>query len=85
MKTALRDMTAAASIDDIAFQPASVDIWDKKYRLKAKDGTVVDHAMDDTYKRIARALSEVEADEIRELWNEKFLCARLASSSSAPT
>ena len=36
-------------IDAIPFQEASIDIWDKKYRLTAKDGTAIDKSMDDTY------------------------------------
>lgn len=63
------------SITDIPLQPASYDIWDKKYRLKSKDGTVIDQTIDDTYRRVARALAEVEAPEKREEWNEKFLWA----------
>ena len=61
--------------DSIAFQEASLDIWDKKYRLTAKDGTPIDRTMDDTYKRVARALSEVEGPEVREHWYEHFLWA----------
>ena len=61
--------------DSIAFQEASLDIWDKKYRLTAKDGTPIDKTMDDTYKRVARALAEVEREEIREQWYERFLWA----------
>ena len=53
-------------IDAIPFQEASLDIWDKKYRLTAKDGSPVDKSMDDTYKRVARALADVEADDCRE-------------------
>ncbi|HKE46028.1 MAG TPA: adenosylcobalamin-dependent ribonucleoside-diphosphate reductase [Steroidobacteraceae bacterium] len=62
-------------LDSIAFQEASLDIWDKKYRLTAKDGTPIDRTMDDTYKRVARALSEVEGQEVREHWYEQFLWA----------
>src|SRR6201985_538004 len=42
-------------IDAVPFQDASLDIWDKKYRLTAKDGTPIDKTMDDTYQRVARA------------------------------
>ena len=63
------------SVQEIPVQPASVDIWDKKYRLKAKDGTVIDHTVDDTYKRVARALADVEDKKLRETWYEKFLWA----------
>src|ERR1700726_3693928 len=62
-------------IGDISFQEASFDIWDKKYRLTAKDGSPIDNTMDDTYKRVARALADVEADESRERWYESFLWA----------
>jgi ribonucleoside-diphosphate reductase alpha chain len=59
----------------IPFQEASLDIWDKKYRLSAKDGTPIDHTMDDTYQRVARALADVEHAAVREQWYEKFLWA----------
>jgi ribonucleoside-diphosphate reductase alpha chain len=61
--------------DAIPFQEASLDIWDKKYRLTAKDGTAIDETMDDTYKRVARALANVEQDGVREHWYERFLWA----------
>jgi len=59
----------------IPYQEASLDIWDKKYRLTAKDGTPIDCTMDDTYKRVARALADVEKVEVREHWYEEFLWA----------
>ena len=62
-------------IDAVPFQDASLDIWDKKYRLTAKDGTPIDKSMDDTYKRVARALADVEREDIRDHWNERFLWA----------
>ena len=62
-------------VGDISFQEASFDIWDKKYRLTAKDGSPIDNTMDDTYKRVARALADVESEECREQWYESFLWA----------
>jgi len=62
-------------ISTIPFQDASLDIWDKKYRLTAKDGAPIDATMDDTYKRVARALAEVEAPQVRAEWYERFLWA----------
>src|SRR6202795_823344 len=62
-------------IDAVPFQDASLDIWHKKYRLTAKDGTPIDRSMDDTYKRVARALADVEREDIRDYWNERFLWA----------
>jgi ribonucleoside-diphosphate reductase alpha chain len=62
-------------VGEISFQEASFDIWDKKYRLTAKDGSPIDNTMDDTYKRVARALADVETEERREQWYESFLWA----------
>ena len=62
-------------VASITFQEASLDIWDKKYRLSAKDGTPIDRSMDDTYKRVARALADVEKQELREQWYDSFLWA----------
>jgi len=65
-----------SSVEDIPFQAASVDIWEKKYRLVRKDGVVIDETIDDTYRRVARALAEVEeTEEKREQWGERFLWA----------
>jgi ribonucleoside-diphosphate reductase alpha chain len=63
------------SVDSIPFQEASLDIWDKKYRLTSKEGAPLDKTMDDTYKRVARTLADVERPAVRETWNEKFLWA----------
>ena len=62
--------------DEIAFQPASLDIWEQKYCLKTKDGTAVDENVTATYSRVARALSEQEqTGALREHWYQKFLWA----------
>ncbi|KRA30372.1 NrdJa [Rhodanobacter sp. Root627] len=61
---------------EIPLQPASQDIWDKKYRLKNKSGEPVDADVDGTWQRVARALSDVETTpELREHWYERFLWA----------
>jgi ribonucleoside-diphosphate reductase alpha chain len=62
-------------VGSIPYQEASFDIWDKKYRLTSKDGSPVDKSMDDTYKRVARALADVESEPSREQWYESFLWA----------
>ena len=59
----------------VPMQEASLDIWDKKYRLQTKDGRAVDATIDDTYRRVARALAEVEPADRREHWFERFLWA----------
>ena len=63
------------TVDQIPFQDASTDIWDKKYRLKAKDGAIIDADMDATYQRVAEALASVETDSLREHWAQSFLWA----------
>ncbi|MEM6728791.1 MAG: adenosylcobalamin-dependent ribonucleoside-diphosphate reductase, partial [Pseudomonadota bacterium] len=42
--------------------PIAHQIWDMKYRLKEADGSVVDASVEDTWRRVARALASVEAD-----------------------
>ncbi len=73
MKTAAQREAAVTSA--IPFQEASVDIWDTKYRLKSKTGAIKDETMDDTYRRVAKALSEVETEADREQWFESFFWA----------
>jgi len=65
----------AHSVADITLQPASLDIWNTKYRLTAKDGAHIDAAIDDTYKRVARAVADVESVHLREQCYEEFLWA----------
>ena len=65
----------ANTVTDIEFQPASVDIWDSKYRLTAKDGSRIDESIDDTYKRVARALANVEVESKRDEFYTEFLWA----------
>ena len=62
-------------IQAVPFQEASLDIWDKKYRLKSKIGECIDNSIDDTYKRVALALSQVEQKDLREQCYTDFLWA----------
>jgi ribonucleoside-diphosphate reductase alpha chain len=73
MNTAVQMEPASGSA--IEFQDASLDIWDKKYRLKSKHGEIIDETMDDTYRRVARALADVEPEADREKWHEAFIWA----------
>ncbi|MDV4168378.1 adenosylcobalamin-dependent ribonucleoside-diphosphate reductase [Rhodovulum sp. FJ3] len=50
--------------------PISESIWDMKYRLKRADGTIEDKTVEDTWRRIARSLAEVEQDPAA--WEPKF-------------
>src|SRR6186997_1250591 len=73
MSTAVR--FERRDVDEIPFQEASLDIWDRKYRLTAKDGTPVDATMDDTFARVAKTLADVEDPARREELYERFLWA----------
>ena len=53
--------------------PIAEQIWDMKYRLKEADGTPIDGTVEDTLRRIARALASVEKDQA--LWEQKFYAA----------
>ncbi len=60
----------------IDFQSASIDIWDKKYRLKTKEGEPIDQDIQATYDRVANALAEVETSKAKqEKWRERFVWA----------
>jgi len=74
--SSVRVEAISTDIQAVPFQEASLDIWDKKYRLKSKIGECIDADIDGTYKRVARAISKVEKTrELREKWYESFLWA----------
>ncbi|KEJ88999.1 adenosylcobalamin-dependent ribonucleoside-diphosphate reductase [Sulfitobacter donghicola] len=50
--------------------PIAEQIWDMKYRFKAADGTPHDVTVEDTWRRIAHDLAQVEND--KEGWEETF-------------
>jgi len=55
-------MTQMASI--------SQQIWDMKYRLKGPGGEAIDRTVEDSWRRVARALAQPERDPT--LWEERF-------------
>ncbi|MBB3278078.1 MULTISPECIES: adenosylcobalamin-dependent ribonucleoside-diphosphate reductase [Pseudoxanthomonas] len=72
----LEAVKTAATGTEIPMQPASQDIWDKKYRLKTKQGEALDADIDGTYQRVARALADAETtNEKRAYWYERFVWA----------
>ena len=76
MSTARLEAVATDAKQDIPMQPASTDIWDKKYRLKTKQGEALDADIDGTYKRVAKALAEAEpTTELQQYWMERFTWA----------
>jgi len=69
-------------IVDVDYQPASIDIWDKKYRLKDISGQPIDLKVEDTFKRVAKALAKVENSNIKDKWEKEFFWA--LSSGAIP-
>ncbi len=53
--------------------PIAESIWDMKYRLKEAGGTPLDQTVEDTWRRIARAMAAVEKDPAA--WEERFFAA----------
>jgi ribonucleoside-diphosphate reductase alpha chain len=53
--------------------PIAEAIWDMKYRFKEADGTPLDGTVEDSWRRIARALAAVEADPAK--WEAEFYAA----------
>ncbi|MDP6183169.1 MAG: ribonucleotide reductase N-terminal alpha domain-containing protein, partial [Gammaproteobacteria bacterium] len=61
---------------EVGMQSASLDIWDRKYRLKDQVGKPVDESISGTLERVARALAEVEETaELRAYWFDQFCWA----------
>src|SRR3972149_2158989 len=74
--TAAWNHNTSPSYTQVPWQPASIDIWDKKYRLQDRDGLPIDHTIDDTLERVARALADIEpTEEKRNYWYGEFLWA----------
>jgi ribonucleoside-diphosphate reductase alpha chain len=46
-------------------QPIADQIWDMKYRFKTSDGTPIDQTIEDTWMRVAIALSKAENEDVR--------------------
>ena len=40
--------------------PIAASIWDMKYRMKEADGSPVDGSVEDSWRRVARALAACE-------------------------
>ncbi|WP_295045860.1 adenosylcobalamin-dependent ribonucleoside-diphosphate reductase [uncultured Paracoccus sp.] len=53
--------------------PIAEHIWDMKYRLKDADGRPLDATVEDSWRRVARDLAQVEADPA--VWEDRFHAA----------
>lgn len=68
--------THSNTIDGIPLQDTSADIWDTKYCLKTKLGVPIDGSIDETYQRVATALSGVEKGKAKQdKYYKEFLWA----------
>jgi len=76
MSTTAYAETNTVNRQEIPLQPASEDIWQRKYQLKNKHGEAVDLCVEATFTRVARALADIETTpEKQKYWYEKFLWA----------
>jgi len=50
----------------------SQQIWEMKYRLRSVDGRPVDKTVEDTWRRVAKAAAEPEAENDRDAWAARF-------------
>ena len=66
--------TAEKTPNTIELQAASIDIWDKKYRLKDKHGNPIENTIENTFERVAKALADIEPKN-KDKWREKFIWA----------
>src|SRR3954466_6095975 len=66
------DTHLAAPLPSVAdsLAPISRQIWDAKYRFKGPDGTPIDPTIEGSWRRVARALAEAEAEPAR--WEGTF-------------
>ena len=75
MGSAVNNSMTPTTSSIVELQSTSFDIWKTKYQLTAKDGSKVDKNIDDTYIRLARALSDVEVEPNRQKYFDEFLWA----------
>ena len=73
--TILQSVKPALATKQIEMQDASLDIWDKKYRLKDKSANPVDADINATYMRVAKSLADVENEDNRKEWCGRFVWA----------
>jgi ribonucleoside-diphosphate reductase alpha chain len=59
-----------ADLAALTLSPISHQIWDMKYRLHAADGTPIDGTVEDTWRRVAKAIAAAESDPAQ--WEPVF-------------
>jgi len=69
-------------VENIKLQPASEDIWDKKYRLKDQEQNPVDADIEGTFSRVARELANQEPED-SDFWYDQFMYAMRMGATPA--
>ena len=62
------DVATGSALDRVA--PISRQIWDAKYRFKQPSGSPVDRSVEESWRRVARALAAAETEPAR--WEQPF-------------
>lgn len=76
MTTIMKPSVLSTKGHEIPLQPASEEIWQRKYQLKNNRAEAVDLCVEATFTRVARALADIEnTPEKKIYWYEKFLWA----------
>ncbi|WP_340148439.1 adenosylcobalamin-dependent ribonucleoside-diphosphate reductase [uncultured Sneathiella sp.] len=52
--------------------PISQQIWNMKYRHRSADDNNKERSIEDSWRRVAKAMAEVEPAETRDKWEERF-------------
>ena len=64
-----------SQLSEIPLQGLSQETWKSKYRLTDKNGVSIDAGPDGTFRRVARAIAEVEPEQARTQWAARFYWA----------
>lgn len=68
-------------MSSIPLQETSFDIWKEKYRLVDDHKNPVDETVEDSYRRVAKALAKLEDNP--EYWEERFMYAQKNGATPA--
>jgi ribonucleoside-diphosphate reductase alpha chain len=58
-----------------ALTPIAQEIWDMKYRFRVSGGEPAEQSIEDSWRRVAAALAEPEAEADRDRWAQAFYAA----------
>lgn len=67
----------------VKLQDDSVGIWKTKYQLKDQHGNPLESTIQESFRRIAKALAKAEKEEDRQYWEDEFYQAMLDGATPA--